>query len=171
MKRIKVGRIENGKYVSESVATDPNRLVEMLATQTPPGTKGTDRAFMEDRHDPVPGAPEWLVKEVLKTAKKAGINTSGKTYKGFLADSRGHADPEAWVSGIDDVKRVARKRNKNLTGAVEHRAVELPPEPDIRLAEDIVQRKMRQYIAKDRKWAKKPGELRDMVIEKHGAKA
>lgn len=171
MKRTTIGKITNGKYVSESVATDPRRLAEMLASKTAPGTRGTDRTFMEDRHDPIPGAPDWLVKDMLKQAHAAGVVTTGKTYKGFLADWRGHRDPEAWVTGVDDVKRVARNRNKHLTGAIEHTAVEMPPVPDIRLAEDIVQRKMRQYAKTEPKLARKPRELREMVIEKHGAKA
>lgn len=98
------------------------RFAVMCALQTPPGTKGSDRAFMEGRNN-----NEWMKRlpprqaaRMVREAAAVGINTSGKYYMGGIADKRGHMDPEAWVGSIDDVKRVARKRDLEVHGAVEY---------------------------------------------------
>lgn len=100
----------------------------MCSLQQPPGTKGSDRAFMEGRLsgnwlDELPKRQaNWMVKE----ARAAGINPSGKFYLSGIADKRGHLDPEAWVDSVDDVKRVAKARNLNVQGMVNVQASEVP---------------------------------------------
>jgi hypothetical protein len=94
----------------------------MVATQTPPGTSGTDRAFMEGRmnNQQLDEMPVRQAKYVAAEAKSAGINISGKHYVGGLADKRGWRDPEAWVSNNDDVLKVAHRRRLAVAGTVNY---------------------------------------------------
>jgi hypothetical protein len=105
----------------------------MCSLQQPPGTRGSDRAFMEGRLsgnwlDDLPKRQaNWMVKE----AKAAGINPSGKFYLSGIADKRGHLDPEAWVDSVADVKRVAKKRNLSVQGMVNVQSSEVPRKSEI----------------------------------------
>lgn len=153
-------------------AGESPRMAEMLALRQAPGTGLTDRAFLEGTHEPFAGIPNYQVREYLAAAYDAGIPTTGRVYKSCLADWRGARDPAAWVQGIDDARAVCRKRNLNYFGE----AVEKPPQPDVRLASDIVERLAREQISKDpglnisiRKDPKKIREVREEIIEKHGA--
>lgn len=147
------------------------KWAEMCATQQPPGVRGCDRTFMERRSN-----EEWLddmprsqALRILREAKAAGINTSGKFYMSGLADKRGHQDPAAWVDSVADVKRVAKARNLTVRGAVEHQGVPMPPPKPKPLSERLT----KEMMAYERKKnpalkAKKDGELREMVVAKYG---
>ena len=124
----------------------------MCSLQQPPGTKGSDRAFMEGRLsgnwlDELPKRQaNWMVKE----ARAAGINPSGKFYLSGIADKRGHLDPEAWVDSVDDVKRVAKNRNLNVQGMVNVQASEVPRQNKV-LSQHIEQELATKEIAKSPK--------------------
>lgn len=140
----------------------------MVATQTAPGTKGSDRAFMEGRmnNQQLDGMPVRQAKYVAKEARDAGINISGKYYCGGLADGRGWRDPEAWVSSNDDILRVAKKRGKTVTGTVNYDAGPPPPPKRKVLSERII----KEEIAREKRL--NPGlkvtrELREKIIERH----
>lgn len=154
---ISAGREAQELYRTSLANGASERFAEMCALQTPPGTRGSDRAFMEGRCnnqqlDQMPARQaKWLVRE----AREAGINPSGKYYVGGLADHRGWKDPEAWVSSVDDVKRVARKRNLHVEGAVKHTGHEVPPKRKV-LSERIIKEEMRRN----------PGMSREQIIEK-----
>ncbi len=96
------------------------RFAVMCALMQAPGTKGSDRAFMEGRLSGnwIDELPKRQAKWLIAEAKAAGINPSGKFYMSGLADKRAHLDPMAWVDSVDDVKRVARARNLNVQGIV-----------------------------------------------------
>jgi hypothetical protein len=147
------------------------RWAEMCALQQPPGTQGTDRAFMEGRYhgghfDQLPDRQAaWLMKE----AKAAGISTRGKVYMSGLADKRGHLDPMAWVDSVDDVKRVAKVRQLEVRGIVNYS----PPEgaaPPKRV--DMNPKLVRELAKKE--MAKTPGlsraEASRIVKERHSLK-
>jgi hypothetical protein len=142
----------------------------MVATQIPPGTSGTDRAFMERRmnNQQLDDMPPRQAKYVAAEAKKAGINISGKHYVGGLADSRGWRDPEAWVSSNDDILKIAHKRRLSVSGTVNY-----DPGPDAPkrtlISESIVKDEMRK--AKRKNPTAKAGELREQVIAKHAYRA
>ena len=110
-------------------AGQTERWSTMCALQQPPGTKGTDRAFQEGRlaGNQWDELPPRQAKKMIREAKAAGINISGKQYVSGLANKLGHCDPMAWVSDLSDVKRVAKDRNLNVTGMVNVEATELPP--------------------------------------------
>lgn len=142
------------------------RFAMMCALQQPPGTKGSDRAFMEGRLsgnwlDDLPKRQaNWMVKE----AKAAGINPTGKFYCSGIADKRGHLDPEAWIGSVDDVKRVARARNLTVQGAV---SIEGTPSPrkEVALSPGIEKELAAKELAKNPKLS--PAEAAEKVRQKH----
>jgi hypothetical protein len=145
------------------------RWALMVATQTPPGTRGTDRAFMEGRLNDqwLDDMPKRQAERMLREARAAGINPHGKTYVGGLADQRAHRDPEAWVDSTADVLRVARKRNLTVEGIVSHKGTQVPKEAPA-LSEQVLKKDVAYY----RKLhpGKSTAELREMAISKHALK-
>lgn len=142
------------------------RWAEMCALQVAPGTKGSDRAFMEGRMNnqqlddmPVQSA-RWMVKE----AKEAGINISGKYYCGGIADKRAWKDPEAWVSSNDDIMRVAKNRRLAVAGTVNYDPGVAPPKRTL-INEKIVKREVARELRKNP--GAKAGEVRERILEKH----
>lgn len=125
------------------------KFAEMVALQSPPGTRGTDRAFMEGRYagNWMDGMPPQLANRMVREARAAGINTSGRFYMGGLADKRAHRDPEAWVDSIDDVKRVAKKRNLEVRGIVNYTPPEQAPPKRVALNQEIVKENVKKELA------------------------
>lgn len=142
------------------------RWATMVALQCPPGTKGTDRAFMQGRmnNQQLNEMPERQAKYVAEEARKSGINISGKYYCGGVADKRGWRDPEAWVSSNDDVLRVAKKRRMAVAGSVNYDPGPAPPQRKL-ISESIVQDAVRREKRKNP--SARTEELREKVIEKH----
>jgi hypothetical protein len=145
------------------------RFAEMCALQSPPGTQGTDRAFMEGRmnNQQLNDMPLRQAKYVAEEAKAAGINISGKYYCGGIANHRGWRDPKAWVSGNDDVLRVAKERQMMVTGSVNYDPGPAPPKRTL-INESIVKDLVRREKKKNP--GAKTAELREKVIEKHAYK-
>jgi hypothetical protein len=116
-------------YIRMVNAGQSPRFAEMCALQQPPGTQGTDRAFMQGRLDGnwMDGIPARMAKKMAREAKAAGININGKYYLGGLADKRGHMDPGAWVDSVSDIKLVAKSRNLNVSGIVNEQGHEVEP--------------------------------------------
>lgn len=124
------------------------RFAEMAALQQPPGTKGTDRTFMEGRLDGswLNQMPKPQADRMVRQARAAGINTSGRFYMGGLADKRGHMDPEAWVDSTADIKRVAQKRDLTVSGIIEY----TPPEkPNLKKSIDVAPDILRDHVRKE----------------------
>lgn len=93
-----------------------HKLAEMLATRSFPAVRGTDSDFMKGSHIQDTQLDEYR----HRMANAQGVDTTGKRYLAGLAAFPG--DPEAWVSGTSDVKRVCEKRGWNCHGAVEYEA-------------------------------------------------
>lgn len=161
------GSYENYAYQTED---DVDRIMEMLLSQCPPGHSGTDKTFWEGK---VNG---HSVDEAIKSgdyirAKRAGVDTSGKLYVSGIADRRGPGDPSAWVSGLDDLRAVVKRRGITCEGIVKNRGPEVEPNKPVPLAEDIVERVIKREVKANPNLKKKPRqELREMVIAKHGRK-
>lgn len=140
--------------------------------------KGSDRAFMEGQRRKMEGSSDELMRDMVKMAKGAGIKTQGRFYMAGLADRRGYRDPGAWVSSIDDVKRVCRERNYECRGIVEHRADERPPAPKKAIAEDIVTELAAKALGSDTELRHRVREggrkayaaLREQIAAKHARK-
>lgn len=138
-------------YVRMIRGGQSERWALMCALQAPPGTRQTERAFFEGRNN-----GEWLSKlpkrqaeRMVRAAKAAGVNPSGKIYFGGIADKRGIYDPEAWVSDAADVKRVAEKRGLDVDGAVRHRASGRPVRKSVDIAPDILKREAAYELKKN----------------------
>jgi hypothetical protein len=145
------------------------RWATMVALQAPPGTKGTDRAFLEGRqnNEQLNDMPKRQAQYVSREAREAGISISGKYYCAGIADKRGWKDPAAWVTSNDDVLRVARKRRLHVTGSVNYDPGEAPPKR-VLLSESIIKDEMRKEKRKNPR--AKDGELREKIIDKHAYK-
>lgn len=160
---------------SELPPPDPRILHEMLAARQAPGTKGTERAFLQGRvgaghdldHMPINSRHKWL-----QLAAQQGVSLSGKVYQ---SGAGSHPwDLSAWVSSADEaLDRVKRHGDRAMyrNGECVYMPPEKPPTPDIPLAEDIIQDSVREMVKVDPSLKKKKKqELREMVIEKHGPK-
>ena len=73
-----------------------------------------------------------------KVTEQHGGTVKGKRYLSQLARFPG--DPQAWVSGRDDIKRVCEKNGWGCEGSVTTPLVEREPTPKPDVAEDIVNR-------------------------------
>jgi hypothetical protein len=111
--------------------------------------------------------PRDQARSIVAQAKRAGINPSGKYYSSALADSRGPADPMAWVDSTADIKKVAEIRNLTVSGAVEHKGHQVAPQRKA-LSERLTKEMMR--VERKKNPNMKSGELREMVVSKYGRK-
>ena len=143
-----VGDREVGE--AEYHAALPSRLDEMFRDQTPPGCV-TDNTFLAGRG----GAYAQFSEDDIggnfyrKEALKAGVNPHGKVYMPSLASRPG--DPEAWVSGRGDVRRVCEQRGWGVEGAGMNIPVTnvAPVSEKYEPAPDLVADRMEQLKAKD----------------------
>jgi hypothetical protein len=142
----------------------------MCALQIAPGTKGSDRAFMEGRmnNQQLDDMPVRQAKYIAGEARQAGINISGKYYCGGIADKRGWRDPAAWVSSNDDILRVAKARRLAVSGTVNYDPGVAPPKrkliADSILKEEMAREKRINPSAKD-------ADIKEKVIKKHAYRA
>lgn len=104
-------------------------FADMLASQQPPGTRGTDRAFMQGRNnnEDLNRMHKSLRNDLLETARKAGVSVSGKTYCSGLA--RYAHDPSAWVSSNDEIVAKCKQNGWDCKGSVNY----TPPDPPLAL--------------------------------------
>jgi hypothetical protein len=142
----------------------------MLAQRRPPGSKGTDRAFLEGTHGWADRMWPVNARNIHSIAKKAGISTQGKIYKGGLGRPN---DPMAWISSAGDVLAAAKAKGYTVTGAVNYQAPAQQPKR-IKMADDVAHDYMRRELAADpalaekvKKKPKKLMELKEKVVEKH----
>lgn len=153
---------------------DPRILEEMLATRTPPGTKGTDRTFLEGRLTgrSLDTLDRFTRAKWLQEAKRQGVSLAGKVYQSGLGR---HAwDLSAWVDSRSEqiAKCKALGRNLVVNGEYLYQAPEQEPEPETLLAPKIVEREVNRLIAQDPALKKKKRqELRERVIDRHAYKA
>lgn len=143
----------------------------MLALKQAPVYSGSDRGFLEGDllgHG-IKEFPLWMQEDMVAKARQAGVSVSGKVYKSQLASYPG--DPRAWVGSRDDVKDVCNERNMLCDGKLTRNGHTPDPTPDVPLSEKSIQSLSKEYIAENPDWARKPEELRDKVINTHGAAA
>jgi hypothetical protein len=125
---------------------ESHNMALMLATNSFPGVRGTDSVFMAGSH--CQDSPLDRMRE--EAAKAQGVDTNGKRYISGLA--RFSNDPEAWVSGLGDVKRICEERGWNCHGAIDVEAPEATGDPwdgeyqaAPDLIEDHVERRLGRY--------------------------
>jgi hypothetical protein len=153
-------------YRQSIAAGATEKFAVMCALQCPPGTSGSDRAFMEGRYNnqQLDDLPARQAKFIVKEAKAAGISISGKHYVGGIADKRGWRDPKAWVSSNDEVLKVAHERRLAVSGSVNYDPGPAPPQRKL-ISESIV----RDEVARAKRLnpRAKTADLREQVIAKH----
>lgn len=157
-------RIQPG---SPSTPADRERLADMLATRQPPGTKGTDRAYLQGVQcgSNLDDMPAFSRKVAMAKAKAAGVNIEGKRYCSTLGQTA--YDPRAWFDNTYDLKKRAAELNIPITGIVTQGAHETPPKKPIGLAQDIVDAEVNAIIAKEPEKAKKRHNVEADVRDKH----
>lgn len=171
---VQAGKAACQRYVAAKRAGESENMACIIAMRCPPGTRYSERAFLEGTgHNPFGKQSDFLTKVMLEDAKKAGIDTTGKVFKSGLADGRGFRDPLAWVSSLADVKRVCELRNRSCEGAVSHKSYRPDPTPDIPLADDIIEEFAVKEVLKNPETVRKmtPLELKEKIIHEHGAPA
>lgn len=149
---------------------ESHNFAEMAATRTAPGLNGTETAFFRGKHQNQGLEDNFMGERMRKLARKAGISIEGKVFIGQMADKRGAEDPRAWVSSPSEIKRWCEETGAGCDGLVKVKASPPPPPVQCRLGEDIVQEKMQEYLKKDPSRAANLPELREEIIERHGAK-
>jgi hypothetical protein len=142
-----VSMIEDGQDESFSI---------MCSLGQPPATRGTDRTFMEGKLNGewLSDMPKFQADRILREAKAAGINPTGKMYMSGLANKKGHCDPMAWVSTTGEIKKVAEARNLNVTGIIEHKAEQREPTKK-KFSKTVEDRLTKHYQKKHHKLSKK----------------
>ena len=175
----RIAKFVNGKciydppFTPEEEAENRRKFVEMCQARRAPMMKGSDRAYLEGQviNHGLGDSPRWLADRYVAQAKRAGIDITGKIYRSGLADGRGPADPEAWVGSGDDFLGVCKRRHKSAVGLLNYQA-EPQPEPEtVPLSEQAISELVPRYLAEDPDWARKPRELREHIVDRHGAPA
>jgi hypothetical protein len=173
----------NQAIYDEAIAKGASPLfADMLAHQRPPGTKGTDRTFLEGRQcqEDIRDMPPLIANQWKRMLKKKGVSAAGKVYCSALARKHnevgpgeywGSGDPYAFVSDLGEAKAKALALGRDISGCIDVKAPERPPKPDTPLANDIIARKAQELAnANPGRKFKDVVELREAIIEKHSPK-
>ncbi len=166
-----------GRMLDMVLNGESPRMALMLAMQQPPGTKGTDSVFnaAENRRVGQQYSDEYMSK-ITAIAKRAGVDTTGKTYNGQLGK---YHDPHAWVSGLGDVRAAAKAKGYRIEGAVnvDHLDENAPPKPAPKLSERLIREQTENVVAQNPGIAAKVAQspraaktLREQIIDRHGSK-
>lgn len=121
-----------------------HNMAELLALRKFPGVKGTDSQFMAGTHC----QDDMIDRTRYEAAQSKGVDTNGKRYLSSLA--RYPNDPEAWVSGLSDVRRVVTDRGWNCSGAVDYSGFDPSQHErpaDTPIARDIVEQHVSACLA------------------------
>jgi len=155
-----------------SEGQSPN-MAAMLASQQPPGSRNTDSDFSRKENRRMNAMEDSQLDAVVKIAKRAGINTHGKTYNGQLGK---YSDPGAWVATTGDVKQTAIRKGMSIKGAVSVDAY-TGPKKKVRIAPDILDGLERRARSRDakldascRKNDNARRSLREKLVNKHSKK-
>lgn len=149
------------------------RFAAMLALQSPPGAKNTDRTFCEGQRGRMDRMSKVNRRAVEKQLRQKGFDPGNRFHISGLGPP---TDPKAWVTCADDVLAIAKARNLDVTGAINHSAVEhSQARKDVALAPDIANKISEEYMAADpglkekcRKSRKAREELKERVVATHG---
>lgn len=165
--------VKMGCYFTYRLAGMEHSLAAMQACRRGPRMKNSDRTFNQGARHRMSNIDDKMMRSMLRMAHSAGVQTQGKFYVAGLA-RRGLAyrDPHAWVSTTDDILAVARRRNLEVEGVVNHKASEPPPPKRTRLAADIAAELLQKELKKPenahvRSDRKRVRALREQIVAKH----
>ena len=133
-----VGRISNGRFVSEEPAP-VSRMQEILESRRAPALNTDTRYFAGlGTADPFEGMSAPVKQLAIEKAAKAGVNVLNKRYCGSLALEP--CDPKAWVENRGDMLRLAQERNLSCEGIVTNKVdINAEPRSTYEPAADIVE--------------------------------
>lgn len=146
----------------------------MVASRFAPVMGNCDRAFCEHQHNYMTReVSEESRKLILQNAHKAGINTEGKSYCGFIGK---YDDPRAWVSGREDAVAACKAKGISTDGTLKVKSPKQEQAPRGRfLAADLVEEQVNRVLKhepktreKYRKGKIKRESLRERVRAEHG---
>lgn len=157
------------RYEEMIAAGESHMMAEMLAFQAAPGLN-TDDTFLRGHCNGNQFAKQPHVGDFYKKkAEAAGVDTTGKVYLSSLAQESG--DPEAWVSGRGDVKRICAERNWDCEGSVTHHrnadndeGQRVSKAGDV--ADDILDREVAKVHPEVAPTPKEKAELREKIRER-----
>lgn len=162
------------EYIRLRECGESHNFAEILAFRVPPGTRGTERAMFHNVHNQgLEHMTEAQRNWKLRRARQAGVDTTGKVFMPELARPGVQNDPLCWVSDSNDVARVLKMTGRGCPEMGIKPAQYLPKAQPKRLSERLVQERMESELSKmEPKQAKSVNkkELREQIIEKHGAK-
>lgn len=150
-------------------------MCEMFAQRQPPGSKSdrTLAAGFGTLEKQFGKNPRYL-KTLTETAKAHGyIPRPSDVYIPSEANFQG--DPKAFFDSTQlksQWKAKVKRENRSVTLSNGETLGDRVPQPvkKKRLSESLIRRNMQAYAKQDPNWKKKPRELREMIIERHGAK-
>lgn len=126
----------------------PSKLEEIFESGQCPHIV-TDSVFMKGHCNGSQFAHNQKMGDLYaRRARKAGVNIKGKRYMHSLARFPG--DPEAWIDGRGDVKRLCEQRGDKCEGMVNVKArepEEAPAPPKGGVADHILEERVNQEIA------------------------
>ncbi len=133
------------RYLRMRLDGQSHNMAEVLAVRKFPSFK-TDSTFNAGREngsqfESCPQRGDWY----KARATEAGVSTTGRFYSAALARFPG--DPRAWISDRSDVLRVAKENGMTVSGDVNYTPPELPPEADLDIAADILERGVADFMA------------------------
>ena len=173
---IRTAKLIDGKmvydppYTPEEEAAQAARFADMCQSRIPPGAFATERALMQGRiqNGGVESMHPTVRDMYIKKARAAGVSPQGKTYCSQLARFAG--DPQAWCASQSDVVDIAKKRNLTIK-ACNVKGVKKDEKPNNRrLSDRAIKDLARNYVQENPDLGRKPRELVEMIVDKHGAK-
>ena len=175
MKSKTIAKIVNGEYINCDDNPPPkSRMDEVLKNKKMPSIR-TDAQFLANHGtlDKQFEGDDRQLKAVTDTAKSLGYNPSpNDTYIPTLARFPG--DPMAFVppgSPKSHIKKVCESTDRACEGDVKVARAPKKPPKTVRLGEDLIQEEAAMRIIENPEEAMKPkGQLRNEILDKHGAK-
>ena len=146
---------------------------EMITSRKFPGVK-TENTFFSGRgtlSDQFKDDP-WYLEKIIEGARARGYEPNpNDVYLTQLATD-GDGDPDAFVSQADGMSKIRKvcESKKLYCEDLGTERYEVAPTPPVRLAEDLVQEKVAEYKADPEYSTMGDQELREFVVDKHGAR-
>lgn len=158
-------RIVQARYIAHILDGHSHNWAEMCALMAPPQAR-TDREFLRGHCNGNQFEKTPMVGDLYKRrAESAGVDVKGKVYLGSLARYPG--DPEAWVDGAADARRICEDRGWECNGFVNVKArqpLDDPVYPSV--ADDIIEDRVLDHL--ERMEDQEPGSSRSVDVVELG---
>lgn len=155
------------------IARGRNNIGEMIRAKSFPGLK-TESNFFSNRgtlEQQFKDDPEFL-QEIIAGAQADGYNPNpNDVYVSQIARKTG--DRKAFVSQADGVSKIRKvcEEQKLHCEELGTERYEVAPKAPVKLADDLVQQKVAEYKSHPEFSRMKDQELREFVVEQHGARS